>query len=399
MKSVVSYASCAFAGILVHGAVNAQSVPLSRAVDAAWSRSVQAKTAEGQFGLAQAQQAAADKLWAAPPSIELSHRSDRMFDNNGRSESEAGLAWPLLLPGQRSARQTAARSEINAAEANVAAAKLRVAGEVREAAWAVVGREAEAAVASENAKSLEALAADVERRVRSGDLARADALAARAEFLSASAAAIEARQRLTSAKAQWKVLTGMEQVPDPAESSPGAGGQHPELAAAALGAESARDKLDAVRAQRSDPPELMLRYRSETAASGFPAEKTIGLSIRIPLGTDDRNLPREKAALAEMEVARAEEQRQRLRLDSEAATARTAVEVAREQVDAEAARAQLLRERAGLIDKSFRAGDTALPELLRANAAATQAEAALAAQRAALGLARARLNQVNGQMP
>ena len=399
MRIHFSFASCAIAGILVHGAASAQSAPLAAAVDAAWNRSVHARSAEGQVAVAAAQQTAAASLWAAPPSVELSYRSDRLLDNAGRTESEAGVAWPLLLPGQRAARRAAAHAERNAAEATLEAARLRVAGEVREAAWAVVARQAEASVASQNARGLEALANDIDRRVKAGDLARADALAARAEFLAASAAAAEARQRLDAAKAQWKALTGMEQVPDPTESRAGARTQHPELAAAALGAESARNKLDLVRASRGDPPEIIVRYRQETIASGLPSEKTIGLAIRIPLGTDDRNLPREKAALAEMEVARAEEQRQRLRVEAEAANARGAVSLAEEQVKADESRAELLRERAALIDKSFRAGDTALPELLRANAAATQAEAALAAQRAALGLARARLNQVNGQMP
>jgi outer membrane protein TolC len=399
VKRLVSYASCAIAGIAFHGAACAQSVPLAAAVEAAWARSVQAKAAEGQFGLAAAHQLAADALWAAPPAVELSYRSDKMYDNAGRTETEAGIAWPLLLPGQRAARQAAASVERNAAEAALAVAKLRVAGEVREAAWAVVGRESEALVAAENARSLEALAADVDRRVKSGDLSRADALAARAEFLAASAAAAESRQRLDLARAQWKLLTGMDRVPDPAEPVAGSRDGHPELAAATLGAQSAASRLDLARGSRSDPPEVMVRYRTETAASGLPAERSIGLAIRIPLGTDDRNLPREKAALAEMETARAEEQRQRMRLAAESASARSAVAIAEEQVGAETIRAQLLRERAGLIDKSFRAGDTALPELLRANAAASQAEAALAAQRAALGLARARLNQVNGQMP
>jgi outer membrane protein TolC len=142
-----------------------------------------------------------------------------------------------------------------------------------------------------------------------------------------------------------------------------------------------------------------VRYRTETAGNGLPSEKSIGLAIRVPLGTDDRNLPREQVAIVELEVALAEEERLRLRLESESGTARAAVGLAEEQVQAEAVRAQLLRQRAALIDKSFRAGDTSLPELLRANAAAAQAEAALAGQRAALGLARARLNQVNGRLP
>ena len=235
--------------------------------------------------------------------------------------------------------------------------------------------------------------------MRSGDLARADALAARADFLAASAAAGEAKQRLDAAKAQWKALTGMDRVPDPTEPAASERAMHPELAAASLAAESARNKLAAIRASRSDPPELTLRFRRETAGGGLPADKSVGLALRIPLGSDDRNLPRESAALAEFEVAQAEERRQRLRLESDAAMARSALALAETQVSAQTRRAELLRERAELIEKSFRAGETPLPELLRANAAAAQADAALAGQRAALGLARARLNQINGQLP
>jgi outer membrane protein TolC len=75
------------------------------------------------------------------------------------------------------------------------------------------------------------------------------------------------------------------------------------------------------------------------------------------------------------------------------------VRIAEDQARTEGTRAELLRERAALIERSFRAGESALPELLRASTASAQADVAFAGQRAALGLARARLNQVNGLMP
>lgn len=396
MKHPLLIASCAVAGILAHGAVRAQSGGLSAAVEAAWNRSVQMKSAEGQLELAAAQQSAAQSLWASPPAVELSHRSGT---SDSARESEVGLAWPLLLPGQRSARQSAADAERALAEATFAAAKLRLAGDVREAAWGVVAREAEYTVAARHAQGLEALADDVERRVKAGDLARADALAARAELLAAQAAAAEARLRLATARLQWKQLTGMDSVGDPAERARPAPASHPEAALAALAAQGARSRYELVRASRMEAPELALRYRRESAGSGLPSDSSIGLALRIPLGTSDRNLPREKAALAELDTAGAEVQRQQRKLEGETATAALGVRVAEEQVHAEERRTELLRERAALIDKSFRAGDSALPELLRATAAAVQAEAALASQRAALGLARARLNQTNGQLP
>jgi outer membrane protein TolC len=400
VKHPLHFATCAIAGFLIPCATWAQSGSLAAAVDAAWARSVQATSAEGHLSLAAVQETASNALWAAPPSVEVSYRSDRLQGNLGRSESEAGVAWPLLMPGQRDARQATAQAERHAAEATRAAARLRIAGEVREAAWTFTAREAESSVAERHERSLRDLSDDVERRVRAGDLARADALAARAEFLAASAALAEAQHRLEAARAQWKSLTGLEQVPDPTEAPVRpTDAPHPEIVLAAVSVQGARSRLEVVRASRSEPPELLFRYRRETAASGLPAENTLGIGVRIPLGTDDRNLPRERAALVEVDVASAEELRQRRRLESEAQAASFGLRSAERQVEAEAARAELLRERAALIDKSFRAGESALPELLRAAAAAAQAEAALASQRAALGLARARLNQINGKLP
>ena len=68
-------------------------------------------------------------------------------------------------------------------------------------------------------------------------------------------------------------------------------------------------------------------------------------------------------------------------------------------LEAERQRSALLRERATLIDRSFKAGETPLPELLRALAAATQADTSFARQQVAVGLARARLQQSLGILP
>lgn len=117
------------------------------------------------------------------------------------------------------------------------------------------------------------------------------------------------------------------------------------------------------------------------------------------MGSAARNRPLQAAALSELELAQSQELRLRERLDSDSATAREALRSAQSQLDAEAARARLLRERATLIEKSFRAGETPLPDLLRALAAAAQADSAAARQTAALGLAHARLQQTLGLLP
>lgn len=410
MKPNLKLAFCGIAGSLFCSAIFAQPAATSSsrnsaptvalAVEAAWQRSVHSRSAGGQLDLAKAKQAAASSVWAAPPSLEVSRRSDHGNESVGLRESEVGIFWPLLLPGQRSARGTAGQSELNVAENSRLLAKLRIAGEVREAAWELIARQSELKVAEAQANSLQALADDVERRVKSGDLARADALAARAEELAATAVATDARQRLLNALSHWRLLTGVEPLTEANESGQYiAPAQHPELSLAIATSEGARNRMTLVRASRMDPPELSVRFRQEIPGTGLPSQNTVAFGIRIPFGTSDRNLPREAIALSELDVARSSEERLRERLEAEASVARAAVISAEQQQQAEASRAELLRERARLFEKSFRAGDTSLPELLRAATAAAQAEAGLARQQATVGLARARLQQSLGRLP
>lgn len=373
---------------------------LRRAVEAAWERSLERSATGGQGEVARARETAAESPWAAPPSVELGYRGDPLSSVAGQRETEVGLAWPLLLPGQRAARVAVARAGLDSAEAGSRAAKLRVAGAVRETQWQAQAGAAELSLAEARAAGVRSLADDVERRVAAGDLARSDSLAIRAERLAAEAELAGARQRLDSVRAAWRLLTGMDAVPEVAEAEARAmADDHPEIALAVRNVQAAQDRLDLVRAERSDPPELLLRYRQEVAASGATSQNSIGLAMRLPLGTRDRNLPREAHAQSELDVARAEEQRVRARVHSTFTVARAAALSAAARLEAEESRVALLRERARLIELSFRAGETALPELLRTLAAAAQAEAAVARQRAGLGLARARTQQSAGVLP
>lgn len=377
---------------------------LRQALDAAWQRAVSAREAEGQRSRADAERIAAGRLWAASPSLALSHRDDRLQSNTGAREFEIGIAVPLWLPGQRAARAGTANAAATQAQSAEQVARLRLAGELREAAWQVVALQAELRQADAQGAALRQLADDVERRVRAGDLARADSLAAQAEQLAAAAALADMRQRLQAALARWMLLTGLTALPDlSGPSAPDPSGAdldlHPEQQLAGQTTALARQRLELMRHSRRDAPELTVGVRQDTAGRGQASQGSLAIGLRLPFGTDDRNRPLEAAALAELDVAQAQEQRLRERLDSDIAAARDAQRAAQAQLDAETGRARLLRERATLIDQSFRAGETPLPELLRALAAAAQADSAVARQNAALGLARARLQQTLGLLP
>jgi len=415
--------ACAVVGSLAGGPVQAQpaaspdraqaaapsasgaatgSVTLRAALDAAWPRAVAARESEGQRRRAEADRTVAGSVWAAPPSLELSHRNDRLQGNAGRREAEIGMAVPLWLPGQRAARAGTADAAAAQALAAGQVARLRLAGELRDAAWQLAAAQAELDQADTQAQGLKRLADDVERRVRAGDLARADALAAQAEQLAATALQSDVRQRLQAARARWSLLTGLAAMPDTTASSDGPAGSvppHPELQLASQSTELARQRVALMRRSRRDAPELTVGVRQDTPGRGEASQGSLVVGLRLPFGSDDRNRPLEAAALSELDIAQTHEQRLRERLDSEVAAARDALRSAQAQLDAETSRSRLLRERAALIDKSFRAGETPLPDLLRALTAAAQADSAAARQTAALGLARARLQQAFGLLP
>jgi outer membrane protein TolC len=363
-----------------------------------------ARESDGQRRRADAERATSGSVWAAAPTLELSHRNDRLQSNAGQRETEIGVAVPLWLPGQRSARAGTAEAAAAQAAAAEQVARLRLAGEVREAAWQLAALLAEASQVDQQARTLKQLADDVERRVRAGDLARADALVAQAEHLAASALQSDVQQRLQAARSRWTLLTGLAVEPELRAASGTEGGgatapHHPELQLASQSTELARKRAELMRHSRRDAPELSVGVRQDTPGRAEPSSGSLVVGLRLPFGTDSRNLPLEAAALAELDVAETHEQRLRERLDSDVAIARDAQRSAAAQFEAETARARLLRERATLIDKSFQVGETPLPELLRALAAAAQADSAVARQTAALGLAQARLQQALGVLP
>jgi cobalt-zinc-cadmium efflux system outer membrane protein len=385
-------------------------VTLASALEVAWQRAVAARESEGQRQRAIADRSAAASWWPAPPALELRHRSDRLNGNAGERESEVAVSMPLWLPGQRGAREGAANAAFDLADEAIDVGRLRLAADLRETAWALAAERLQQAQADALVDVLATLAKDVERRVEAGDLARADALAARAELLAASAQQAEVRQRLITMRGRWTVLTGLDAIPrfavddidgqvDGSLAIPVVWATHPELRFAAATTELARRRVQVAQSSRRESPELLIGVRQDVAGRGEPSRNSIDFGIKIPFESSARNLTQEAAALAELDIARTTEERVRDKLVADLATSRAALDAARHQLAAERERSSMLNERAMLIDKSFRAGESALPDLLRALAAAKQAEASLVRQQAALALAHARVQQALGVLP
>ncbi len=377
------------------------SSPLRAAIDAAWLRSPQARALEQRRDETLAGREAAQSWIAGSPAIGLSQRADRWTDQDGARETEVSVSAPIWLPGHKTARQSLAQSNADDLEAQIAKARLGIAGEVRERLWAVAAAREALAEAQDHQQHLEGIATEVGRRVQAGDLARTDGMLAQQEVLAAQGAIASAQLKVSEAVARYRLLTGHPDIPPVApEPLPSSTREpHPRLLAATAALQRSQAAVNAANSVRSDPPTIALSMRREQGRGSVGASQSVGVAVQIPIGTNARNRPLETAAQSNLALTRAEAAQVDLALGVEIDQARQQLQTSQEALIAATARAALTREHADLIGKAFRLGERGLAELLRAEALSHEAEVAQRQRRVALGLAHARMNQASGILP
>ena len=393
--------------------VTAGPLSLQQAFDAAWARQPEAESMSARGEAATARRAAADSWTVEPMALELSSKGDQLNGNDGSREHNAGLAIPLWLPGERSRTGAVAEAEARSNTTRTSAAQLRTAAEVREAYWQWQRSRIEASLASEREGNARQLAADVARRVKSGELALADQHQAEGAAALAEIDAVRSSSTLATAAQQLRSLIGSlpggrdEPVSDVVAGEPvpalpadfaGLDAQHPAVAALLDQAEVARRSAELARVQTRANPELTLSTTREREP-GESYDESLTLGIRIPFGSGSRN--RAKQATAEADAIEAEVQARlaRERLLGELEAARLEFESTRAQVTAAEKRARLARESRGFFEKSFRLGETDLPTRLRIELEATDAKRQAALARLDQAAAISALRQALGLLP
>lgn len=387
--------------LLASGALGqtSQTTPsLREALDAAWALSPQARALASRQAELDARTRAASSLLAGPPSLSFGHRTDRIGSDSGSRESEFEVSAPVWNPGARRATSEQVQADRTAFELQQALARSKLAAEVRELAGQAALVQIERDLSRNKLREAQVLAGDVERRVKVGEVARVDLLQAQSVQRQAAAAQAQADSALTKAAAQWRALTGLPTVAFLDESA-GAPQEHPAVMSALAQLRAAEAKLAWTRADTRDPVEIGVGMVHERSASGAPNERSVKLSLRVPLGSHGRNAPKLAAAQAEVDAAEAEVLIATRAAEAERATALAELDAARSAEVLAAERERASAEVQALIAKSYRLGESDLPTRLRAEAERFDAELAHARARLEVRRATARLNQAYGILP
>ncbi len=390
--------------------------------EAAWARQPEAQALPSRREAAQAHQRAAQAWTAEPPAMEARYTTDQITRNNGARELEVGIAVPLWLPNERRQAGALATADLAATESRAGAARLRLAALVRDAWWQWHRTGIDLEIARIQFASVQQLAADVARRVRAGDLARADQHQAEGAVAAAQSGLAQAEAAATSALQQIRAMTGGAVAALPAamaipEAEPpggdGAGaGAAPDLAAdpAPASTHSALVELQdrAAVAERAATlattqsranPELALSTTRDRGSAAERYGQTLTLALRIPFGGGPRHGARVATARADAAEAQAQLALARSQLQAEHASAVARVAASRAQLAAAERRASLAQETKGFFDKSFRGGQTDLPTRLRIEADAAEAERQAARSRVDLAAAVSAWRQALGLLP
>jgi cobalt-zinc-cadmium efflux system outer membrane protein len=384
---------------------------LRGAFETAWASQPEAQALAARRDVARAHARAAQSWTPEPVAMELSTKTDRLNGNLGTREYEVGVAIPLWLPGERGRSQALADAEGRAIESRATAAQLRLAATVREAWWTWQRARVELDAARGQLDNVRRIAADVGKRLKAGDLARADQHQADGAVAAAEAVVAQAEGAVTAAWQQLRPLFAMpgtaaardaaspDAEPEPTTATASADGPdtHAELLSLKDRTAVADDVAALAATQSRASPELTIAATRDRGTYGESYQQTFTLGVRIPFGAGPRHDARVATARADAIELQAQMALERARLAGEREAARARTDAARTQLSAADRRAQLARESRGFFDKSFRLGETDLPTRLRIEAEAADAErqavrarielaAAISAWRQALGL-------------
>ena len=386
-----------------------QPPTLRQALDAAWEISSQSRSLDNRRSELAAKEKAAGSWIFGEPVAALAQRTDRLNKNDGFRELEAEIELPLWNRGVRAATQADVDAQRLGFDGQFALSKLKLAGELRALAASAASAQVELDLNKRKLLEANALTQDLMRRVKAGENARVDALQTQVLVQQAQAAMAQAEGQLARLQSHWRSLTGLATVAPLEEKlapiatnefiSAPVSADHPALRQSQAQLSGAQAKLALVNADKRDPMSVGVGIARERGSFAASNETTLRVALRIPLGGDNRNAPRQAAARAELDASQADLDAVQRQLLAEVAAANAELLAARTVQIAASERVRLSTEVQTLITKSWRLGDSDLPTRLRADN--EQFEASLSLARAAIDVQRAiaNLNQAHGVFP
>lgn len=385
------------------GAAPIAAGTLHDAVEVAVAQSSEAASLPALRAQAEALRRSGRGPFVGPPvlSVDLLTRSQGIIEEE--TSVSAGIRWP----GEGKAIRSYAGRAGDSAQSGIEAARLRIAGDVRDAWWSLAAARAAVAVDRDQVGIAATTASQVARLVGAGEQARRDLLLAQAEASAAESRLSQAQAELARAEAAYAALAG----PPPAELPPEsqANVNDPENSPALRAALDRAALADARATSLTFGARLRLegtvgirRERGgvgDSTLSPEPFRNALLLGVRVPLGRNQSVVADAASARSTALGAGAEANRLRIRLVAEQRAAQARLDAAERSLEQAQARRAALAEALALTERGRTEGEIGFIEALRARQTLSEAERDLAAARVARFAAISSFNQAMGVLP
>ncbi|MGR8998701.1 MAG: TolC family protein [Gammaproteobacteria bacterium] len=318
--------------------------------------------------------------------------------------ASAGVQVPLWNLGQRDAEHNLANQAETSAELQATAVKLRVAGLVRGALWAMALAKIRYEQAQAELGIYEKLLATIKRRVELGDLPRADELLAQTELLQKRSVFTMAEAELMHARKRYSTITQTTKVPSSYKENLVALKEieqnHPALVAINSQIERKQAEINAIKLVGSGQSHVVAGILSDEGKDERSNHaEFFNVGVIIPFGGSAHIQPRIAAVNVELNKLIAE--REQLYRDLEQAhhEAEHNLEVNRVELGTANEQKKVSEELLNMTQLAFSVGEINLLDLLKIESRAQQA--ILNAKERAVMLQRdkALYNQAVGVMP
>ncbi len=388
--------------------VQAEGYKFSQSLEAAWTLAPERASLEARRNAACARLGATQAWFPDAPSLSGNYADDRVGSNQGYRSGTLDFSTPLWLPGEPGAKAEVANLDIIRIDTEIVVLKLNLASQVLNAA-----AEARAAINAEAAarqrlKDATALAADLERQFKIGEVAEIDSLAAQADMENAKISVSQADAQASSAKASLQILTGTQNVPEikvASQDKIGAGSaktllsRHPRLVLARRSVDAARASLTLTEITDRDSPTIGVTGTRERQMIPQPFDNYAGVKFTLPFSSPGRNIPRLASAESELVTTQTQLVLQERQLLLELEQAEIQLKAARTSLEAASRAASELEQRSGKIERAWRAGELPLIEVIRARVAAYEATITKVRNAASREVAAARVKLALGFLP
>jgi len=330
--------------------------------------------------------------------------------NQGYTTYQVGIAVPLWLPGERSARVKTEMASRSVAETHLQMERMSLAVQVLDLATTASIAGVTARSVEQEHQALTEVDATSRRLLAAGEISTADRDAVRSELEDLESQLTNTQEKLSDAQAGLRELTGGDDVPDMSaidgrsltdahlQSINLAVDHDPRMKFARAGVDAARAEDQLSAHSYMDHPQVGIESIHEKQY-GSPWNTRFGVQVSVPLPSEARNVPMRMKAARDIAAAERDEEKTRRMVLAEYARTRARLASSISILKHAKSKREALVSRVDELEKAWKVGELPVIEYLRARRSALESREQEMVAAIAWRSAVARLIIAGGGMP